>query len=80
MGGERHIENSRLDTAVFDDVQHGGDKNTSVPGDSAAGFEDDMEMGPALAETLQDFNEVRHVVVFAGHQVAATEVDPFESR
>ena len=79
VAGEADIEDGGLDAFVADDVDDTRHEGTGLPGEGAAGFEDDTKVGVALTQGLYLGNEEVDVVVLACHEVAATQVEPLEA-
>lgn len=78
VAGERDIENGGLNAVVLDDIDDLRHKRPCLPGEGAARLEDDMQVGIATMQALQDMNKVFNVIVLARHQMSATKIKPFE--
>ena len=80
VASEAHIKDSRADTLVLDDVNNAGHQWTRLPRKGAAGFEDDLQVGIALVETLHQSHQSLDVVVLARDEVTTAKVDPLQLR
>ena len=78
VAGEAHIEDGSTDALVFHDVHHVAHQRTCLPGKGATRFEDNLQPGVALVQSLKYADEQFYVVVLARHQVSSTKVKPFQ--
>ena len=74
--GEAHVENSRADALVLDDIHYAANKRPRLPSKGTAGFEHHLKVRPALMEMLHGGNKQIYVVVLAGNKMPSTEVYP----
>ena len=80
VAGEADVEDGGADALVLYDVNHAADQRTGLPGKGAAWFEDNLQVGIALMETLHETHQSLDVVVLARHQMATAEVNPLYLR
>ena len=79
VAGERDVEHRRAHAAVLDDVLDGRDQIARAPGEGAARFEDQPQVGVARPELAQQGDQLIAVVVGVRHQVAAAHVEPLDA-
>ena len=76
VAGEADVEDGGADALVLYDVDHAADQRSGLPGKGAAWFEDNLQVGIALMETLHETHQSLDVVVLARHQMSTAEVNP----
>ena len=76
VAGEADVEDGGADALVLYDVDHAADQRSCLPGKGAAWFEDNLQVGIALMETLHETHQSLDVVVLARHQMSTAEVNP----
>ena len=69
----------RAHAAVLDDVLDGRDQIARAPGEGAARFENQPQVGVARPELAQQGDQLIAVVVGVRHQVAAAHVEPLDA-
>ena len=79
VAGERCVENRRFDPGVLHHVHNLCHQRPRLPSKGAARFHDDAQMRMARTEVVEQTDEQFHIIVSTRHQVAATEVDPFQT-
>ena len=80
VAGEADVENGRTDATAFDNIHHLGGEDSGLPGESRTGLEDDTQMRIALFQSLQQAGQMPGIIILAGHQVAAAQVEPLDLR
>ena len=77
--GERCVENRRFDPGVLHHVHDLCHQRPRLPSKGTARLHDDAQMRMACTEVVEQLHQQFHIIVSTRHQVAATEVDPFQT-
>ena len=80
VAGKADVEDGSLDSVVLHDVLHLAHQRPRLPAKGTAWLQYHVKPRIALVELLQRGHQTVDVIVAAGHQMAATEVDPFQLR
>ena len=77
---EADVENCCADTVVFNNVDHLTYQRPGLPQESTAWLQNQFQVRIAFVEAIQYVDQQLCVVVFTGHQMSASEVNPFQFR
>ena len=78
VAGERCVEDGRFHAGILHHIHHLGHQRPGLPSKGTARFHDDAQMRMACTEVVEQTDEQFHIIVRPRHQVATTEVDPFQ--
>ena len=80
MTGKTGIYDSSSDTFVFNHIHHLSYKRSCLPPKGTTRFHDNFKMRITLMKSLYYINKVYHIIILPGHQMTATEINPFQLR
>ena len=75
---EADVQDGGAYAAVLHNVHHFGCKHPGLPGEGRARLKDDAQVGITPVQALQQADEVFYILILAGHQMAAAQVQPFQ--